>query len=129
MANEQNLIPNSARSPNEIRENGRKGGINSGRARREKRTLKQLIEIVMSKKQTNSKGETETNKMIMVINLCQKALKGDLKAVELVTKLSGEFEPQKVEVTGKNGKDLFDKIEVEIIDKREQVCNNNENSN
>jgi len=34
MANEQNLIQNSDRSPSELRENGRKGGIASGESRR-----------------------------------------------------------------------------------------------
>lgn len=32
-----NLIPNSERSPEELREMGRKGGIKSGEARRKKR--------------------------------------------------------------------------------------------
>ena len=36
-----NLIPNSERSPNEVRENGRKGGIASGVARRKKRDLRE----------------------------------------------------------------------------------------
>ena len=37
MANEKNLIPNSERSPSEVRENGKKGGQKSGEVRREKR--------------------------------------------------------------------------------------------
>lgn len=44
MANEQNLIPNSKRSPSEARENGRKGGIASGEARRRKKTLREIME-------------------------------------------------------------------------------------
>ena len=43
MANEQNLIPNSERSPKELRENGTKGGIKSGEVRREKATFKNAI--------------------------------------------------------------------------------------
>lgn len=35
--NSNNLIPNSERSPEELREMGRKGGIASGAARRKKR--------------------------------------------------------------------------------------------
>lgn len=45
MANEQNLIPNSERSPSEVRANGRKGGIASGEARRAKKTLREIMEI------------------------------------------------------------------------------------
>lgn len=40
MANERNLIPNSQRSPSEVRENGQKGGIESGKTRRENRDRK-----------------------------------------------------------------------------------------
>lgn len=44
MANEQNLIQNSNRSPSELRENGRKGGIASGESRRLKTKLKKWAE-------------------------------------------------------------------------------------
>ena len=43
MANEQNLIPNKNRTPDELREITRKGGIASGKARREKRDRHQRI--------------------------------------------------------------------------------------
>lgn len=43
MANEQNLIPNEARTPEERRENARKAGVASGKARRQKRTLRSLV--------------------------------------------------------------------------------------
>lgn len=43
MANEQNLIPNSERTPNELREMTKKGGIKSGEVRREKATFKNAI--------------------------------------------------------------------------------------
>lgn len=46
MANEQNLIPNSERSPSEVRANARKGGIKSGEVRREKKTLRELAEML-----------------------------------------------------------------------------------
>ena len=44
MANEQNLIPNSQRSPEEVRENARKGGIKSGQVRRQKKMLREIME-------------------------------------------------------------------------------------
>lgn len=47
-----NLIPNSKRSPEELREMGRKGGIKSGEARRKKRdqekTAQMLSQILMN---------------------------------------------------------------------------------
>lgn len=45
MANEQNLVPNSARTPSERRRNARKAGIASGKARRRKKTLRELMEL------------------------------------------------------------------------------------
>lgn len=43
MANEQNLIPNSERTPEQLREQTRKGGIRSGEVRREKASFKNAI--------------------------------------------------------------------------------------
>lgn len=40
-----NLIPNSERSPEELREMGRKGGISSGEARRKKRDLQKSAKL------------------------------------------------------------------------------------
>lgn len=39
--NEDNLIPNSERSPSELREMGRKGGIRSGEVRRQNKRLRE----------------------------------------------------------------------------------------
>ena len=41
-----NLIPNSERSPEELREMGRKGGIKSGEARRKKRDREKTAQIL-----------------------------------------------------------------------------------
>lgn len=43
--NEHNLIPNSERSPKELREMGRKGGIASGKARRKKRDTIKMAKL------------------------------------------------------------------------------------
>lgn len=44
MANEKNLIPNNKRSPDEVRENGRKGGIASGKKRRQIKSFREAAE-------------------------------------------------------------------------------------
>lgn len=48
MANEKNLIPNSKRSPKEVRENGRKGGIASGKKRREIKSFREAAEWALN---------------------------------------------------------------------------------
>lgn len=40
-----NLIPNSERSPEELREMGRKGGIKSGESRRRKRDMLRMAKM------------------------------------------------------------------------------------
>lgn len=40
-----NLIPNSERSPEELREMGRKGGIKSGESRRRKRDMLKMAKM------------------------------------------------------------------------------------
>lgn len=45
--NEQNLIPNSERSPEELREMGRKGGIKSGERRRKAKELRKMAKLWM----------------------------------------------------------------------------------
>lgn len=40
-----NLIPNSERSPEELREMGRKGGIKSGEVRRRKRDMLKMAKL------------------------------------------------------------------------------------
>lgn len=45
--NEHNLIPNSERSPEELREMGRKGGIASGKARRKKRDTIKMAKLFL----------------------------------------------------------------------------------
>lgn len=47
MGNEKNLIPNSERTPEELRAITSKGGKRSGEARRRKRTMKQIMEILL----------------------------------------------------------------------------------
>lgn len=48
--NDNNLIPNNERSPSELREMGRKGGIRSGESRRKNKRLREsavlLAEII-----------------------------------------------------------------------------------
>ena len=44
--NEKNLIPNTERSPEELREMGRKGGIKSGESRRRKRDLQKNVKML-----------------------------------------------------------------------------------
>ena len=102
--NEQNL---RKLTTSEAREIGKKGGKASGKARREKRTMKQLLEIALSLKVTNKKGETASRKEVIAIQLVNRAASGDLKAIDLLTKLIGE-QIVRQETQVKIKKDKFD---------------------
>ena len=53
MSNEKNLIPNSERSPTELSEMGKAGGIASGKARRRKRSMKEAADYYLSLPETD----------------------------------------------------------------------------
>ena len=96
MGNEKNLIPNSERTPEELREMTRKGGIASGKARRKKADLKKAFETILkadvasnkTKQQLEAFGFEATNEMALAMVMMQKAMKGDVRAFEQISKLT-----------------------------------------
>ena len=93
MANEQNLrVPTSS----EARENGKKGGIASGEARRKKKSLREAMQILMDADLTGKDGKTMTGTEAMAAKAFQAALKGDWKAWELVRDTAGQKPVEKV---------------------------------
>lgn len=112
--NEQNLKPNSERTPSERKQLASKAGKASGKARREKRTMKQLLEIALSLMVTNKKGETASRKEVIAIQLVNRAASGNLRAIDLLTKLIGEqIVRQETQVTVK--KDKFDDMSAQEL--------------
>ena len=122
MANEQNLIPNSERTPTERRDNARKAGIASGKARREKRDRKQraaeLFDLTMQgagvekiKKFFNINDDL-TAYETMVLSCFMKAMqKGDANALEKLLKISGEQFAEVLDVTVAKSEKLADIME------------------
>ena len=78
MANEDNLIHNSKRTPSELREITRKGGIASGKARRKKANLKNALNTILTAEATSKTaqileelGFENTNEMAIMLSLTQ----------------------------------------------------------
>lgn len=96
MANEQNLIPANKRTKNEHREIARKGGVASGKARRKKANLRKAFETILQaevaspnvKKQLEDLGFDSTNEMALAMVMMQKAMKGNVRAFEQISKLT-----------------------------------------
>lgn len=110
--NEQNLIPNSQRSPSEVRKNGKKGGIKSGVVRRQRKTQRELIETYGSaiiKKDGKEKinpisGEPLTYNEQVALNVLFGAADDDIDYIKLFLELKGEL---------KNGTTLNQQINID----------------
>lgn len=85
MANEGNLIPGDKRSPKEARDNGRKGGIASGKARRHQKDLREAVIAGLAGMIQSKTGESLTVAEAIARAQLSKALKGDAKAFQLVS--------------------------------------------
>ncbi|CAI3363749.1 stress-induced protein [Enterococcus cecorum] len=93
MANEENL--KKIRSTKEARELGKKGGIASGKARRKKANLKKALNTILTAEATSknaavleSLGFENTNEMAIMLSLTQQAMKGNVRAIELINKMA-----------------------------------------
>ena len=99
MANERNLVPNSARTPSERRENASKAGIASGKARRRKKSLKQKMQLLLSLPAADTDRTELTimgvdpddmdNEMVLVKALFIAAAAGDTRAFDRIQDVLG----------------------------------------
>lgn len=99
MANEQNLIPfTSNQNREEARRNGSKGGKRSGEVRRQRKAMKQQMELLLSlpAKYKQEKDfmdflgieeDNWDNQMALIIALYKKAMKGDVAAFQEIRKI------------------------------------------
>ena len=94
-----NLIPMNERTEDEQREIARKGGIESGKARRRKRTMKEAAQIIL-KAPVNDEQAKLLKKYGIAEQDCTKAVQmaadGDLKAAEFVRDILGENPQYKI---------------------------------
>ena len=92
MANEQNLQRLTTKKAREI---GRKGGIASGKAKKEKKMLKELLEDALSKG-----TETDNEYINITLALIREANRGNVKAYEVIRDTLGQKPIDKVEHSG-----------------------------
>lgn len=93
MANEENL--KKIRSTSEARELGKKGGKASGKSRRKKADLKNALNTILTAEATSKTaqileelGFENTNEMAIMLSLTQQAMKGNVRAIELINKMA-----------------------------------------
>lgn len=120
MPNEQNLkyIAPGELSKEEAAERGRKGGINSVKSRRRKKLLRECLEELLDTEQEvkiNGVTLKKTNAELLSVTLMKKALKGDVKAFEVLRDTAGEKPIDKVMVAD---------VDQSVIDEVESMIEN-----
>lgn len=98
MANEQNLIGHeftSDQNREEAAKNGRKGGKRSGESRRQRKAMREAFDELLSREYTDAAGNTTDGITALVTKVYQKALKGDMRAVQFI-KSTGISQPAMV---------------------------------
>lgn len=109
-----NFIPVSERTKEELSEMGRKGGIKSGEVKRQKKQMKETLEILLSmplnKKKVYEveeiqswgqlKGKNIDVQTAILIKQIQRALAGDLPAAEFVRDTSGQKPTDDLNISG-----------------------------
>lgn len=106
---EENLIPLNKRAKDEQRKIQQKGGIANGAARRRKKTAKQEIDMLLSlpvKSEKNKEAlkalgidpNDANNQTMVVVSAYRNALKGDMKAAQLVMNRFGMTDAEKQQI-------------------------------
>ena len=106
MANLQNLIPNSERTPEQLREQTRKGGIASGEARRKRKAFKEALLLALE----TQKGD-KTIQEIGIEAVMGKYMTGDLEAFKVVRDTVGEKPTDKMDI----GQEKPFEVKIEVI--------------
>jgi hypothetical protein len=130
MANEKNLKKNSERTPSELREMTRKGGIKSGEARRNKKTMREALEILMFDVEVDEAAKDKlrgagidakdfNNQMLITLGLMKKAREGDVQAYNAICSMIGEKPAEKMELGG----NMCSKLQVVHISKSPDDAN------
>ena len=116
-----NLVPTTALTEEERRAMARRAGKASGKARRQKRTLRELAEIIGSMPTMNPKTiaimekagfkpEEMTNDMATMLAMQLKSQAGDVSAAKLLAEMRGQYSTR-VEVEPVQPKPLIDLTE------------------
>lgn len=101
----KDLIPFNRRTEDEQKEIAKKGGVKSGETRRRKRALKQIVrhfldtetkrEDLRGQLLANGFDDDTSNAAALVMQIANEAFSGNIRAAELLVRLSGEDPDQK----------------------------------
>lgn len=96
MANEQNLRPCEYKLS---QEEAKKGGIASGKARRERKLMREALTEILSREYIEKDtGEKVDGTTLLMVKAFKNALNGDMRAIEFVRDTLGEKPTERVEI-------------------------------
>lgn len=96
----EDIEKTAVRTSEEAKRRGRNGGIASGRARRQKKEIRECLKILLGSKVAKDKsGKDITGAEAMATRAFQDALKGNYKRWELVRDTVGQKPAEKVIVS------------------------------
>lgn len=119
MSNEQNLVPNEARTPEKRRENARKAGKASGKARREKKEMRAVLEDLLSLPSAELEGLS--NMEAVCVAMVKKAQQGNVYAAMFVRDTIGQKPTDKVAQSGTLSIGWDDEVSKMIMEARERA--------
>lgn len=94
--NDQNLIPTTELTETERRELARKGGIASGEARRRRKQLREDLLAMLDEEVEFKTKDGQSVKATVQAGVARKLIKqaseGNLKAIELMAKMTGDLD-------------------------------------
>ena len=89
-------------TPEQARENGRKGGIKSAENKKAKKTMREMLKYLLEQEISNKKGEKATTLEAIMLAQIKEAMKGNTKAVQFIRDTIGELPTQNVVATNTN---------------------------
>lgn len=130
MANEKNLIPfTSEQSREQAKKNGQKGGIASGKARREKKTIQKILADYLDNDVQSNKslkkiadaagitGEQSIKELVTAVCVLNTLKKGDIGKLSRIAGLLGEETTASNNEQEKNHSELIDALRERREDK------------
>ena len=119
MANNKNLNPFGTLTEEEQRKISSKGGKASVEARRNKKLLRDCLEILLEIEMQGKKGEKMTGAEALSAKLFAEAMKGNVKAFEVLRDTVGQKPADKVMVAD---------VEASVIEEVEAMVNDEKRS-
>jgi hypothetical protein len=98
MANNENLRPLDTISKEDAKRIRSKGGKARAKQMKERKTMKQMLDLLLEKEIKNNQGETATTLEAITVSLIKQAMSGNVKAYEVIRDTIGQNPTHKMDL-------------------------------